>query len=74
MMRDFVLDTYSKYRDFSKLKKQNKVDVQDFVSNYISVGDKKKVQKSCTKIPIGKYTKSLLILRHSYMERILNGV
>lgn len=44
-MRDFVLDMYSKYRDFSKLKKQNKGDVQDFVSNYISVGDKKRQDK-----------------------------
>ena len=44
-MRDFVLDTYSTYRDFNKLKKQDKDVIQDFVSSYISTGDKKKQDK-----------------------------
>ena len=44
-MRDFVLDTYSTYRDFNKLKKQNKEDVRNFISSYISTGDKKKQDK-----------------------------
>ena len=44
-MRDFVLDTYFTYRDFNKLKKQNKDVIQDFVSSYISTGDKKKQDK-----------------------------
>ena len=44
-MRDFVLDTYFTYRDFNKLKKQNKEDVRNFISSYISTGDKKKQDK-----------------------------
>ena len=44
-LRDYILETYSKFRNFSRLKKQDKEYIQSFISTYLSTGDKKKSDK-----------------------------